>query len=341
MPRKIISIKFYESVYCWQRTSKSGLSVHGSVNIGYFSDGNVAQESVLSTDANGVPTQTGPNPSSYYTDTGYLVGAGVSIRLFNEKKWNLYSSFSFSSPYYASYTNYNNQVYSASLASSYKISSFWSSDFSVRYIDSRYDQVYYQDYLNLVAGIGGPITRKLYFRFELPYTIYVDTKFAKSYGANMNFHYYGFSFASFFIGQSFADTTGPYASYVNSAGSAAYVSGSMFTNYESSSTYLGVTIPLIRDFHVTGQMSSGTVNYKGENFPLGTTQASVASRSDHTLTYSAELGGPILTNLWFVNLSYTYTNNRSSGFQGLASSFTIADYNYTRPYWLLNTTLAF
>jgi tetratricopeptide (TPR) repeat protein len=314
--------------------------IHGSVTFGYFYDGNVAQQSVVGTDANGVALTTGPTPSSYYTDNGFLISTALSVRLVDEKKWNLYSSFGFSSPFYNSYTNYNNQNYSAGLASAFKLSSTWSADLSAKFIDSRYDSVYYQDYLSLLGGLSGPITPKLSFRFELPYTAYMNTRFSKSYGTGMSLHY-ALPFASVFLGENYSETKGAYATYATSGTSAYLYSGTMFSNYESSGTYAGFNLPFYKQFSVTLQGASTTTNYARENLPLGTYQYSYPNRSDRLLSYTAEVSGPVIPDLWFVSFAYSYYQNKSVGLQGFASSSEISDYNYNRPYWILSSTLGF
>ncbi len=314
---------------------------HGSATFGYFYDGNVAEQSLLSVDSNNFPIQSAPLSSSYYTDNGYEVAANLTFRLVNEKRWNLYTSLSYSTPFYSVYSNYNNEVYTASVASSYKISTFWSTDLTAKYIDSRYAAVYYQDYLSLTAGVNSQLTKKLSARFEVPFTMYMNTTFSKLYGGNLSAHYL-VPFGTIYAGESvYKVSGGPVATFTASGNTASLNSGTMFVNYNSNSTYLGTTVPLIRDFHITGQVSLTNVSYNKELVPSGTVQASIADRSDKTWAYSAELAGPLKANFWFASLSYTYTKDTSAGLQGLPSSGQISSYSYTRPYWLLTTTVTF
>lgn len=324
----------------WLKQMGEDKWLHGSLVLGYLMDGNLAQQSVLTTDSNGVPTESGPKQSSYYEDDALYLGANVSARLLNESNWSLFSSTSFSSPFYKIYSNYNYKNISTGLSANYKITPSLAADFSTRYLDTRYGSTYAQDYLIFTAGLSGAITPNFYFHVESPFTAYIRTKHYRSYGFAASLRY-AFSFATVFGGANYSKTTGPQALYY-SYGTLAYVlSGSMFSNSESFSRYLGVSLNLPLDLLLTLQASSSETNYDAENLPAGTLQSSYAARQDSTKTYAVDISKVIIPEVWSIAAAYSYTSNKSIGLQGLASGGQVSDYNYTRPYWMFTTTLGF
>lgn len=313
---------------------------HGSLGLGYFSDGNVGQQSILTVDSAGVPNQPAPHEDSYYKDEGYNINAELSARLYYSPKWSLIFSGDFASPFYKSYKAYNNQNTSGTIYGGMQVSRKVSAGLSAKYLNSRYDYAYSQDYIIATPQASWLVSPNVALSFDVPVTFYVKTRFSKSFAPSVTARF-AVEPGSLFVGTSYSKTSGTPATYSDSAGAAYILSGNMFSNYRTLGLFAGLTINLPERFFSTLQLSSYGTSYDKELVLGNSRESHYAQREDKLFSYGLDISRVMIPDRWSLSLSYNYSTNKSSGFQGLASGGYISDYNYTRPYLLVSSTLGF
>lgn len=329
-----------EESWNWLSQIRSDSAFRGTVVLGYFYDSNLAQQSIVFTDNLGVPLEATPKEESYYGDDGFYVGAELSYRLLQKRKWNLGVFAGGSATHYSDFTSFNNQSLTGGFAGSYEINPKFTAGLTLKYLSSRYDYRYYQDYVIATPGLTFTAHENLFFHFEIPYTWYARTRFSETYGPALSSRYF-FRGGSVFGGLSYARTTSEKATYYVVSSLAYVLTGNMFSNYETQGRFLGVTINLPWNLFATVQVSSYLTDYDREDIPSDAVQSAAAARSDDLLTLGADLTWVPYPNTWSLSLAYNYSKNESTGLQGLALANQVSDYNYNRSYVLLSTTLSF
>lgn len=307
----------------------------GSVTMGYIFDSNLGQMSILVTDSSGYAAETGPKPSSYYRDTAYYLSGDLNARLLYHPRLSLNSFVGWSSPFYRTYKSYNNENLNLGVASGYKLNQKASVGLSAKYLNARYNYNYSQDYLYLTPETSYAILPELLAHLEVPVTFYLRSRFSKTYGPSASLRY-GFEGGSAVIGASYSHTEGQKGVYYGKANSASLVDGFMFSNYDSLGAFFGGTIYLPEDLILSTQVALYRTAYRSEDV----SGYNDKSRDDSLHVYSGDLRKS-LGEHWSVGATYTHSRNSSRGFQSLASTSYIADYNYSRDYWMFSTTVNF
>ena len=325
----------------WMRQIKRDLRLtQGSITLGYFYDGNLSYTSTQNVNSlTGQPQVYSPNPSSYITDHGILIGGKFYGTLKESFPWSLTYSLDTSLPYYSNNPSYNNETVGAGLALNYTKSSKLKYGFDVHYLDSRYKYQYYQDFLTLTPSLTWSPSPKWNIYVSAPYTLYLLTRNLSLVSPSVSVKFQAYGPLTLSAGVNFTQASGTAATYANANPS--YVStGTMFSNYSNLGSYLGLGLQLPKGFYWSAQAGIYKTNYKAESVPLTVGQTASAPRSDQLISYSTDLYYELINDKLSFDLSYSHYNNSSSGFQGIAYSTTMSTYNYQRPYFLFTTTLS-
>lgn len=190
-------------------------------------------------------------------------------------------------------------------------------------------------------GISSALTPDLFLRFEIPFTVYIKTRFSQTYAPSLSARY-GLGFGTLFGGLNYSRTkNGSAASFTDYSGFAYVDSGFMFGSYETYGKFIGFTFGLPLSLFATVQASSYITNYEKEKIPSASLQASYGSRGDKLSTYGFDLSRVMIQDVWSLAASFNHSENRSSGLQGLVSGNEVSDYNYSRNYFLFSSTLGF
>lgn len=324
----------------WLEQIRSDTPFHGAAVLGFIYDSNLAQQSVLTADSSGVPTQKAPQISSYYGDTAYYLGLEFSYRFLREQRWTLTGFTSANASMYEEYDAYRSQNISAGVNATYEITPRIVAGAALKYLDSRYNYKFYQDYLTFDPSVWFGLLDNFSLNFNFPVTYYLNSSSRHTFGPALSARYIS-SWGSVFGGFSYTKAKGPKATYY-SVSSLAYVdTGTMFTTYSTVGAFLGTTVNLPWDLFATAQASSYNTTYDKEDLPVSSLQYAYSNRDDNLVTFGLELSKVVIPNTWSFSLSYNYSVNKSYGLQGLASSNYVTDYTYNRHYAMFSSTVNF
>lgn len=319
--------------------------VSGYLSLGYLNDSNVAQ-SATSSVAGGEGPPKGPpslvGDSTTIKDTGYYLGAGVTLMPYTRANKNVTASLSYSSPYYSKSDDktYDYHVYTWELASNFKNSAgdWWG--LKAQYLRTFYDKVESEGYAIFSPYYNWSIDKEWSMKFEYAYNHYVRTSNTSTHAVTVS-TYYALS-DSFGLKGGMSSTLGkgPQATYTNTQ-PPAVASGAAFNNYTTYGVYAGFWSQIFAKLEVGATLSYYRTGYKKEDAPVPNGASEPDSRSDVLTQYSLDLNYPIIQNRWSVGASATMTKNKSSGYQGIPTYGSLTTYTYDRNYYLATTTVSF
>lgn len=318
-------------------------TIRARANLGYFIDGNVNQYSNLPIDSNGDATLPAPLKSSYLKDNGYIAGMNLTFLLLHSPGLRLLWGLDASTTEYFSHKTSSNQSLASSISAIFPLSK--SVDLSVvgKFADSRYQYLYYQDTASLAAEVSWKVNNRLRFGLDSTYSLQVKTRHGTTKSAGINGSYLLGDSTYVSLGGTFTATTGDKATYYSTyaAGSTYALSGTTFSNYKNAGLYSGISVLAPWDFILKLQASRYWNNYAHEGVIAAKGGNAPKDRTDVQTSLGAEVSHPIIKNIWLLSLSHTLTINRSTGFQGLNGTSTVANYNYRRPYTLVSSSFYF
>jgi len=291
---------------------------------------------------------TGPGPgkkltaaSNVYTaDSGGYAAVDFIHNTYSSRKFYLTTTLSGSSPFYLKNPSYNQE--SASLNFDLKAvpSSTFSYGSSIKYLNTWYAGYYSQDYASVTPYASWSLISDLWLRLEFPATAYLNNKKINVMGPSVDVSYQLTSSLSLSVGYSSTKSTGPEAVIVDLP-PPTLTSGTMFCHYTTTGGYLGLYYSVTDTTQLSVTGSSYKTNYDLENVPTPTGGVPPKPRSDNLMSYQLGVSQTLIKDFWSANLSYSYSDNKSDGFPGLASSGSITNNSYTRGYALLTTTFYF
>lgn len=313
---------------------------HGRFTLGFVYDSNVEEQSLVNTSSTGVPSETGPSPSTYESDSGLNLDLYLSYRLLERRNWTLYTIASANALYYRRDFEFSTQGLSIGIGSAIKLSRKFSLSTAIRYLDSRYDNSYYQDYLISDINLSYMLSSTASIQVSLPYTIYLRSRFFKSLAPGIATSFY---LHPFFVsgGYSYTQTTGNKAEFSVSSGLLSLDAGTINGLYESHQLFLSLTTNLSNSTSVTGQIAYYNTQYEAENIPSGSGVSGSDPREDRLWTIGISAAKSIIPELLSLTAGFTFYSNESTGLQGLSDGEEAADYNYNRSVWSLNSVLIF
>ena len=115
----------------------------------------------------------------------------------------------------------------------------------------------------------------------------------------------------------------------------------MFSNYSTIGGSVGFWSQLPLEFELSGQFGLYQTSYAKENAPVPAGLPVPSDRSDTLKTFGLDLSYPLIKNRWNLDFSETFSNNDSSGQQGIPGASSVTTYTYTRNYALITTTVNF
>jgi hypothetical protein len=208
----------------------------------------------------------------------------------------------------------------------------------LKYLESLYAYKYSQDYGILTPYGSWMVTPLLWLKASLPLTMYLGGKNTYLVSPTLDAHYDSLSWLSFNFGGNYTKSTAPTVS-VDAGPPAVVASGTLFTHYTTTGFYLAVSFHLPADLELGLSKSMSTTAYDLESVPTPPGGKPADPRSDKLNTTNATLTQSFIKNIWSGSLSWTYYDNQSIGFSGLASGTSLANYTYTRTYTSVSTTI--
>ncbi len=314
--------------------------LRGNFTLGYLWDSNIGQQSLVTVDANEDALSPAPSEKTYIKDVAYWVSTSLTALLFHGRKLQLYTTLDASSPFYQQSPAYNSQSLGASVAVQTKLASTLMAGATARYLDSRYNYHYVQDYLIFSPNITWFPTGRFYLRGDLSYTFYIRTNIGRIFSPRLNANYALADWISITGGASFVRARGQTAYYTSYYGIPYLAFGSQFSRYTSRGLNAGFTLSLPSEWTFIASAGRTWTEYEFENLAQTGGVRTYPNRGDKTWSFSGDLSHPLAKNL-SLGGSLTYTINRSNGFQGTPSSNVRSDYNYDRLYTLISTTFSF
>lgn len=345
---------------------------HFSLSGGYLFDGNVAQSGgymSMGGPANGPeggPTN-GPQPggtgstnkpppgepgsipgsstqtTSYTIDRGYMGSLDLTLTPIRVgPKFQLLVGGDAYATFYQSQTSYNYETINARIEADYKASSAWKFFLASNYLDTRYYYAFYQDYLVVTPGITWNISNRITAYLTVPVTWYMVARPATLVGPSLSFQYQPFGFWSITLGGSYLNAKGQAAVY-STTQPTTVDSGTAFSRYSTYGGFLSTKFYLPFGFELFAQCSLYRTSYALESPPPppGQPATQVDARSDLMWSAQASLSRDIIAKIVSLSLSFTYTSNNSTGYQGLGSGGSVPIDSYTRPYALLTLAIAY
>lgn len=320
----------------------------------YFYDGNVAQSATRSIggvtsnrpppgEAGGIPgSRTEEGDATYIKDHGYQANFNVYYTPINSRKFQLLTGFESYASFYLNSYSYNFETLNPKIELTYKPSSSMTLSIAANYLDSRYYYNYYQDYLGLTPKWGWAITNHFYTQISVANTINMVTRPSYSIAPALYLKWNFINWLYLTAGGSYTSANGEAATFSSGLPPYSVVSGTIFSRYVSYGGYVGLEFELPWKFYLSAQVSLYKTNYAKEDAPPppGVT-VQVDARSDTLWTYLASLSRPIIPDIWSISISGSFTNNTSTGFQGLGSGGSVPDNTYTRIYAYLSTSFYF
>lgn len=315
--------------------------LRGTFTLGYLWDSNVGQQSLVTVDAEENALSPAPSEKTYIKDVAYWVSTSVTALLYHSRKLQLYTSLDASSPFYQQSKAYNNQNLGASVLAQTRISTALMAGATARFLDTRYNYHYVQDYFVFSPNVTWFPTGRFFLRGDITYTHYLRTNIGRIYSPRVNANY---SFADWLLvtgGASFTRARGQTAYYTSYYGIPYLAVGTQFSRYTSRGLNAGFTFYVPGDWTFATAVSRTWTDYEFENLAQTSGARSYPDRGDKTWTFSGDVSHPLVKDLLAISASVTYTMNRSNGFQGTPSSNVRSDYNYNRLYTLISSTLSF
>ena len=309
---------------------------HAQLTLGALNDSNIGQSGGYITET----TFASGGYSPYYTsDEGGYASLDLIYTAYSSRKLYLLTTLSGSSPFYLNNPSYN--LTSASLDTTLKsiLSSEQLLSLSLKYLDTWYGGVYYQDYIVFTPAWIWTPTQETWLKLSSPLTSYLNNQQIYVAGLNSDFIEDLFPETALSLGLSLTNSTGPTVTVTQSTSdSTTYTAttGTMFTHYTTIGGYLGLSHKIDADWTFAGTVSDYSTSYQLESLPTALLPAS--ARRDSLISYQLQLTYVVQKQEWFVNLAYTHTQNVSSGFPGLPTYNYVTNYSYIRDYTLLSTT---
>lgn len=325
-----------------ERLENEKRRLHVQLTVGGFTDSNISQSgsSVTIAEGGGGPGgPTKPDLSSgvvnYISDNGQYASLDLIHNTYVSRKSYLTTTLSYSSPYFSKYISYGMSSSSLDLSWKRLPSNEWSYGISLKYLTTAYSGIYYQDYLSSDPFISWAPSAAWWMKFSTPVTSYLNNKKISIIAPSLDFYYEAAAWVGFSFGGSVSKSTGPTAVIVDLP-PPTLQSGSIFSRYTTTGGYVGTTINFSETLHLSLTESVYRTAYESENLPP---TIPPKQRTDNLTTHQVNLMKTLIKNLWSANLSYTFYDNKSEGFPGLASGATITTNTYTRQYILLTTTV--
>ena len=316
--------------------------VRGQVVIGYLTDGNVGQSGTQTVSTYGIPEAVDSSKSkSFISDQGYWVSLNLGLALVDEHPWNLDLNFDFSSPYYHVNPYYDNQNISAEVALTKRGSEHFITGVSAKYLDTRYYNLYYQDYLSLNLNFSWLVDPGVSYKLEFPITQSIKSRHSTVVGSELTGKFRLASWATMNANASVSKEIGTAAVYANESPS--YVlDGTAFVNYTTLGSYLSFAFYLPASLELTALVSEYLTAFSTESVPtLATNGIALGDRQDALFTWSLELTWNFIPHVSTLGVRYSQATNTSAGFQGLPSGYYMSNYNYGRNYLLVSDSLSF
>lgn len=316
--------------------------VRGQASFGYLVDTNVGQSGTQSLSQYGVivAPNSSADPGTSIHDAAWWVAAELGVLPYTSDSFSVNTLFNFSSPYYFNDHAYNLQSYSGDIAFTYTENPELVPSFDVRYLDTRYNTVYYQDYLIATPQLSWQPAPLWYVRLSAPYTQYVKSRHDHIIAPAASARRILNPWLSVTGGLLYSIASGPSATYYNS--SSTYVTdGVAFSNYTSFSQYITGSAYLPLDISFNATIAHYHTAYAHENVPSAAMSGTVGDRSDTLWQVTLDASRPVIAQRWIIDASWTYSTNSSNGYQGVPSGTSMYNYNYNRNYFLLNNTVTF
>lgn len=308
-------------------------ALSGSFTLGYIFDGNVGQSSTQPVSGGSPVSVPLPDEATYIKDHAIWTSAEIDWLLSHTGRWRFGFSFDFSSAFYRHNVSYDNQNLSAEFSALYVRNPKSTYSLNFKYLDSRYDWKYYQDYVSVSPKFQYVLGPKINLQTEVGYTSAIRTGTSKLLTGSGTIKYVLLPNLSLLGGANIALGSAKKATFSSST---SIDTGSLGGNYKTYGAFGGASVGLPFEIWATLLGSYFFTKYEEEDRAY----ISDPARIDHLKTYSLDVSKSI-TEFWSLNLTYTQTFNRSAGLQSLPSSTTMSNYNYDRKYVLLAQTLRF
>ena len=315
---------------------------HGQVVLGYLTDGNVGQSGTQVVSTYGVPEPVDASKStSFITDQGYWVSLDMGLSFIDEHPWNLDMNLDFSSPYYHVNKYYDNQNISAELALSKRNTEHFVAGISAKYLDTRYYNLYYQDYLVFNLNFSWLVEPGISYKLEFPITQAIRSRHTTQVGSELTGKFRLANWATMNANVSVSKAFATSAVYANEDPS--FVSdGTSFSNFITLGSYFSLSFYLPARLSLNALVSEYYTAFATEAVPLiATNNIALGDRQDSLLTYSLELTWDMIPHLSTLGVRYSHATNTSTGFQGLPSGYYMSNYNFGRDYLLVSDSLSF
>ncbi len=336
----------------WLERIKSGQrKFHLRLTVGAFKDTNIDQSGGTGTINLGGPEggpgggqggqggPSGPGTSkasfantNYTADNGKYAALDLIYNTYNSRKLSLTTTASFSSPFYSKNPTYNQESASLDLNLRKIETSTFNYGASLKYLDTFYDNVYSQDYIYFTPTASWSFSPEYWLKFSIPITKYLNNKKVNLYGGSLDLYYDPANWISIAIGGSTTKSSAPEAVLKDFGSGPKVVSGTMFSHYSSVGAYLSFTFYFADTYQLGVTGSTYKTKYDLEKIPGNIKHT---PREDKLKSYQFSFTKTFIRNVLSANLSYSYSDNKSTGFPGLISSGSVSNNTYTRGYSLL------
>jgi tetratricopeptide (TPR) repeat protein len=307
----------------------------GLLSLGYLNDTNVAQSGGYLNSGSGATSPT-LGSGNFIIDNAIWADVILRYNLLQSRRATWIATLEANSPYYNYNPGYDFQSTSLDLSYYFSFQSGKSAGLSLKYLDTFYNTAYYQDYLSLTPFMTWNIAETFWMKFSLPLQEYLNNKNIFLQSLNVDVHW---DFARpfyFLFGMGLTNASGPKAVVASSA----LQSGTLFSRYSSTGGSLGLGYAPQKATQFALSLARYSTNYAEEDDTTGAVLGG-GSRADVYTVAQLSVTYALVPDFWTLLFSCTYSDNQSTGFQGLPTSgYSLSD-SYFRAYTLLSSTFYF